>query len=63
MTDRIDTIMTEVANCSRSRASINRQLIISDEQLDGSGDPPNDRKDVVNTSQGYSAILQYSPWR
>ncbi|MEZ9289870.1 DUF11 domain-containing protein [Vibrio lentus] len=62
LTDRIDTIMTEVANSPDQEQALTGNWIISDEQLDGSGDPTlNDRKDVVNTSQGYSATYSIHP--
>ncbi|WP_086970295.1 DUF11 domain-containing protein [Vibrio coralliirubri] len=62
LTDRIDTIMTEVANSSDQEQALTGNWIISDEQLDGSGDPAlNARKDVVNNAQGYSATYSIHP--
>lgn len=62
LTDRIDTIMTEVANSPDQEQALTGNWIISDEQLDGSGDPAlNARKDVVNNAQGYSATYSIHP--
>ncbi|CAH7341992.1 conserved hypothetical protein [Vibrio chagasii] len=62
LTDRIDTIMTEVANSPDQEQALTGSWIISDEQLDGSGDLAlNARKDVSNTAQGYSATYSIHP--
>lgn len=62
LTDRIDTIMTEVANSPDQEQALTGNWIISDEQLDGSGDPAlNARKDVFNTVQGYRATYSIHP--
>ncbi len=62
LTDRIDTIITEVANSPDQEQALTGNWVISDEQLDGSGDPTlNARKDVVNNAQGYSATYSIHP--
>ncbi len=62
LTDRIDTIMTEVANSPDQEQALTGSWVISDEKIDGSGDPTlNARKDVSNTTQGYSATYSIHP--
>ncbi|CAK1741548.1 putative repeat protein (TIGR01451 family) [Vibrio crassostreae] len=62
LTDRIDTIMTEVANSPDQEQALTGNWVISDEQIDDSGDPAlNARKDVSNTTQGYSATYSIHP--
>ncbi len=60
--DRIDTIMTDVANSSDQELAFTGNWVISDEKLGGSGDQKlNVRKNEVNTSQGYSATYSIHP--
>lgn len=62
LTDRIDTIMTDVANSTDQEQALTGNWVISDESLDGSGDPTlNARKNVSNTAQGYSATYSIHP--
>lgn len=60
--DRIDTIMTDVANSSDQELAFTGNWVISDEKLGGSGDQKlNVRKNELNTSQGYSATYSIHP--
>ncbi|WP_413788374.1 hypothetical protein [Vibrio campbellii] len=62
LVDRIDTIMTDVANSTNKEQAFTGKWVISDEVLGGSGDPLlNARKNVVDTDQGYSATYSIHP--
>ncbi|MGI1897617.1 hypothetical protein [Vibrio campbellii] len=62
LVDRIDTIMTDVANSTNKEQALTGKWVISDEVLGGSGDPLlNARKNVIDTDQGYSATYSIHP--
>ncbi|NIY86018.1 DUF11 domain-containing protein [Vibrio campbellii] len=62
LVDRIDTIMTDVANSTNKEQAFTGKWVISDEVLGGSGDPLlNARKNVIDTDQGYSATYSIHP--
>ncbi|MFV8455865.1 hypothetical protein ACNO5M_12310 [Vibrio owensii] len=62
LVDRIDTIMTDVANSTDKEQAFTGKWVISDEVLGGSGDPLlNARKNVIDTDQGYSATYSIHP--
>ncbi|QLK49226.1 hypothetical protein DR996_30395 [Vibrio owensii] len=62
LVDRIDTIMTDVANSTDKAQAFTGKWVISDEVLGGSGDPLlNARKNVIDTDQGYSATYSIHP--
>nr|WP_156144394.1 DUF11 domain-containing protein [Vibrio jasicida] len=62
LVDRIDTIMTDVANSTDKAQAFTGKWVISDEVLGGSGDPLlNARKSVIDTDQGYSATYSIHP--
>ncbi|CAH1528361.1 conserved hypothetical protein [Vibrio owensii] len=62
LVDRIDTIMTDVANSTDKAQAFMGKWVISDEVLGGSGDPLlNARKNVIDTDQGYSATYSIHP--
>lgn len=62
LVDRIDTIMTDVANSTDKEQAFTGKWVISDEVLGGSGDPLlNARKNVLDTDQGYSATYSIHP--
>ncbi|WP_409588446.1 hypothetical protein [Vibrio jasicida] len=62
LVDRIDTIMTDVANSTDKEQAFTGKWVISDEVLGGSGDPLlNARKNVIDTDQGYSAAYSIHP--
>ncbi|MCX2789700.1 hypothetical protein OQJ86_07930 [Vibrio sp. Sgm 5] len=62
LVDRIDTIMTDVANSTDKAQAFTGKWVISDEVLGGSGDPLlNARKNVIDTEQGYSATYSIHP--
>nr|WP_104029368.1 DUF11 domain-containing protein [Vibrio jasicida] len=62
LVDRIDTIMTDVANSTDKEQAFTGKWVISDEVLGGSGDPLlNARKNVIATDQGYSATYSIHP--
>lgn len=62
LVDRIDTIMTDVANSTDKEQAFTGKWVISDEVLGGSGDPLlNSRKNVIDTVQGYSATYSIHP--
>ncbi|WP_373408815.1 hypothetical protein [Vibrio jasicida] len=62
LVDRIDTIMTDVANSTDKAKAFTGKWVISDEVLGGSGDPLlNARKNVIDTDQGYSATYSIHP--
>nr|WP_285377435.1 hypothetical protein [Vibrio sp. B172a] len=62
LVDRIDTIMTDVANSTDKAQAFSGKWVISDEVLGGSGDPLlNARKNVIDTDQGYSATYSIHP--
>ncbi|MFV8438000.1 hypothetical protein [Vibrio owensii] len=62
LVDRIDTIMTDVANSTDKEQAFTGKWVISDEVLGGSGDPLlNARKNVIDTEQGYSATYSIHP--
>ncbi|HGY9597156.1 TPA: hypothetical protein ACOJPH_004870 [Vibrio campbellii] len=62
LVDRIDTIMTDVANSTDKAQAFTGKWVISDEVLGGSGDPLlNARKKVIDTDQGYSATYSIHP--
>lgn len=62
LVDRIDTIMTDVANSTDREQAFTGKWVISDEVLGGSGDPLlNARKNVIDTDQGYSATYSIHP--
>ncbi|NOI72084.1 DUF11 domain-containing protein [Vibrio owensii] len=62
LVDRIDTIMTNVANSTNKEQAFTGKWVISDEVLGGSGDPLlNARKNVIDTDQGYSATYSIHP--
>ncbi|WP_104041547.1 DUF11 domain-containing protein [Vibrio hyugaensis] len=62
LVDRIDTIMTDVANSTDNEQAFTGKWVISDEVLGGSGAPLlNARKNVIDTDQGYSATYSIHP--
>nr|WP_186175251.1 DUF11 domain-containing protein [Vibrio jasicida] len=62
LVDRIDTIVTDVANSTDKAQAFTGKWVISDEVLGGSGDPLlNARKNVIDTDQGYSATYSIHP--
>ncbi|YCO02348.1 hypothetical protein ACB087_01520 [Vibrio sp. VNB-15] len=62
LVDRIDTILTDVANSTAQEQAFTGKWVISDEVLGGSGDPAlNARKNVIDTDQGYSATYSIHP--
>ncbi|MEH0698342.1 DUF11 domain-containing protein [Vibrio owensii] len=62
LVDRIDTIITDVANSTDKEQAFTGKWVISDEVLGGSGDPLlNARKNVIDTDQGYSATYSIHP--
>ncbi|MFH0289374.1 hypothetical protein ACGRSR_17370 [Vibrio owensii] len=62
LVDRIDTIITDVANSTDKAQAFTGKWVISDEVLGGSGDPLlNARKNVIDTDQGYSATYSIHP--
>ncbi|WP_425315780.1 hypothetical protein [Vibrio owensii] len=62
LVDRIDTIMTDLANSTDKEQAFTGKWVISDEVLGGSGDPLlNARKNVIDTDQGYSATYSIHP--
>ncbi|MFV8458193.1 hypothetical protein ACNO5M_24270, partial [Vibrio owensii] len=60
--DRLDSILTDVANSTDQELALGSRWLISDESLGGSGDPAlNKRENEVNTAQGYSASYSIHP--